>query len=298
MNPNDDTKDRLEIHKLLSEELRHTATVIWQFSIAIVTLQGGAVALSTKTGFETVLGKCVIETGFFLSVCFSVMLLRQAYERGGFIRRICAVEEDLSKVYPEFRIEIPKKLGSFTSVTLAWILLLESVFAFLLFLWYLVSAVFVFDFFLPSCLNFAKCPMFTFLMAPGACLPLTSSTTNPCKLSSDCVLFWVLQVGLVLFVLFALLRNWIAARNAGRGGLAMQINRGPESMDYFFVIYTAIIGPAVAICASVDVSGVKGHRILWILGDTAAVVYVCLFNGWFRNHLLRFVRYLSERERR
>ena len=30
------TEQHLELHKLMSEELRHTSTVIWQFSIAIV----------------------------------------------------------------------------------------------------------------------------------------------------------------------------------------------------------------------------------------------------------------------
>ena len=45
----------LEVHKLISEELRHTSTVIWQFAIAIITLQGGAVGLSVQKGFEGIL---------------------------------------------------------------------------------------------------------------------------------------------------------------------------------------------------------------------------------------------------
>jgi len=124
----------LEIHKLLSAELRHTATVIWQFAIAIVTLQGGAVALSNHNGFQGLLGNCVIATAFFLSACFSLMLLRQAYERRGFRDRIRAVEAELRKSYPEFAIEIPRKFKWFTSVRLAWILVIESLLAFALFL--------------------------------------------------------------------------------------------------------------------------------------------------------------------
>lgn len=80
----------LEIHKTTSEELRHTATTIWQFSIAIVTLQGGAVALSGNKDFNSDLGKWVLAVGFLLSVCFSVMLVRQARERSGFVKRIYA----------------------------------------------------------------------------------------------------------------------------------------------------------------------------------------------------------------
>ena len=131
--------DRLEIYKLLSEELRHTATVVWQFAIAIVTLQGGAVALSAQNGFQSVLGKCVIATAFFLSACFSLMLLRQAYERRGHRDRIHAVEAELRKTYPEFAIELPRRHFSwFTSVTLAWILVVESLLVLLLFLALLV----------------------------------------------------------------------------------------------------------------------------------------------------------------
>ena len=126
-------KDCLEIHRLHSEVLRHTATVVWQFSIAIVTLQGGAVALSAKSGFQTTLGRCVLVTGFLLSVCFSVMLHRQATERGGFVKRIHAVEVELRKKYPTFFEEIPKSFEWFRSVDLARILLIESGIGFILF---------------------------------------------------------------------------------------------------------------------------------------------------------------------
>jgi hypothetical protein len=57
----------LEVHKLISEELRHTSTVIWQFSIAIITLQGGAVGLSVQNAFEGILGTYVLIVAFFLS---------------------------------------------------------------------------------------------------------------------------------------------------------------------------------------------------------------------------------------
>ena len=55
-------------------------------------------------------------------------------------------------------------------------------------------------------------------------------------------------------------------------------------------------GLLVAICLSVDVA--KDHRVLWVFVDTAAVAYVCLFNGWLRNHLLTFTQYLSKVEKR
>lgn len=127
-------KTQLEIHKLVSEELRHTATTVWQFSIAIVTLQGGAIGLSGQEKFDATLGKWVLTAAFFLSICFSLMLVRQARERSGFVRRIKAVEEELSKAYPTFFMPIPRTLGWFKSEFLAWILVVESVIGFAIFL--------------------------------------------------------------------------------------------------------------------------------------------------------------------
>jgi hypothetical protein len=125
---------------------------------------------------------------------------------------------------------------------------------------------------------------------------------NLCEILSDAVLFWVLQAGLVLFALFAALRNWIAARKAGRGGANMQIKRGETSMRYFYGACAAINGLLVALCLSVDAAVVRNHRILLAVVDTAAIAYVCLFNGWFRNYFLgfafRFVDYLSKLEER
>lgn len=131
------TAKLLEVHKIISQELRHTATVIWQFSIAIVTLQGGAVGLSAQQGFQTILGKSVLGFGFFLAICFSVMLIRQATERRGFVDRIHAVEAELRKTYPLFFAQIHSPgffgFGWFKSTVLAWLLLIESIIGFLFF---------------------------------------------------------------------------------------------------------------------------------------------------------------------
>ena len=119
---------------------------------------------------------------------------------------------------------------------------------------------------------------------------------NLCEIFSDAVWFWVLQGALVLFWAFALFQNWKRGR---RGDPTVQIKRGAESMQYFLVICGLIIAIPVAICASVDVPLVKGHRVLWIFFDSGLVGYVCLRNAWFRNNiLLPFVYRLSERENR
>jgi hypothetical protein len=119
-------KDLLEIHKTLAEEMRHTSNVVWQFSVAIVTLHGGAIAASATSGFENFIGRVVMVAAFFLSVWFSIMLLRQACERRGFRDRIWAVEAKLRSFDPDAFARIPRVFGWFTSIKLATILMLES----------------------------------------------------------------------------------------------------------------------------------------------------------------------------
>jgi hypothetical protein len=130
----------LEIHATLSEEMRHTGTVVWQFVVAIVTLQGGAIVASGTEGFkDRPLGKLVIVTAFFVSLWFSFMLYRQAHDRRAFRDRILAVEEELRKAEPNalwFK-EIKRVWAWCSSVLLAWILIGESGLGFLLSVAYL-----------------------------------------------------------------------------------------------------------------------------------------------------------------
>lgn len=117
---------------------------------------------------------------------------------------------------------------------------------------------------------------------------------NLCAILSDAIWFWVLQAILVLFAAFA----WFQNRKRRRRN-EPSATRGAESMQYFLVICGLIIALPVAICASVDVPLVKGHRALWILFDGVVVGYVCLLNGWFRNNvLLPFVDHLANVENR
>jgi hypothetical protein len=125
---------------------------------------------------------------------------------------------------------------------------------------------------------------------------MSYSCTTLSELLSDAVLFSALQVALVMFVLFAALRNWFQARKAGRGSVTLTVTRGDASMARFYGTYAAISGLLIAICLSVDVA--KNHRVLWVVIDTVLVAYVCLFNPWFRNLLLGWAERLSKIEKR
>ena len=113
---------------------------------------------------------------------------------------------------------------------------------------------------------------------------------------SDAILFPLLQAALVLFVLFAILRNWRQERRAGRGGATLSVTRGESSMARFYGMYAAVSGLLVAWCLSVKVA--KDHRVLLVTLDNVLVAYVCLLNPWFRNVLLGWARWLTKIERR
>jgi hypothetical protein len=121
--------------------MRHTATIVWQFAVAMLTLQGVAIALSGTEKLHSNVGNVVIGGAFFVSFCFSVMFLRQAFERKAFSRRIKKVEAELRKIVappkPIRRDRQPKLIKWFTSSWLAGISIAESVTGLVVFLAYL-----------------------------------------------------------------------------------------------------------------------------------------------------------------
>lgn len=114
---------------------------------------------------------------------------------------------------------------------------------------------------------------------------------------SDNLLFWVLQGAILLLTAVSFVRDWIRRKRAGLGGATARIARGAESMAVFYGFSSALItGPLVLIDISVDV--VKHFRVFWVMIDTVAVVYVCLFNAWFRNWLIGIRNHLINLENR
>jgi hypothetical protein len=130
---NHSTEDCLAIHAALAEELRHSDGMIWQFALAIVALEDGAVVLSGQESFQDTLGKGALAAGFLLSVCLSFVLLRHAIDRRGFVVRMRAVEDELRVGFPRFFTKTAGSPQWFASMVLASILLAESGVGFVLF---------------------------------------------------------------------------------------------------------------------------------------------------------------------
>ena len=125
---------------------------------------------------------------------------------------------------------------------------------------------------------------------------MSNSLISMSDVLSDEILFPALQIGLVVLVLFAVVRSWIQARKAGRGSVTMTVTRGEASMRMFYGTYAAISGLLIALGLTVDVA--KNHRVLWVILDTALAAYLCLLNPWFRNVLLGWAARLTKIERR
>jgi hypothetical protein len=135
----DPAADHLEIHASLGEELRHSDGLVWQFAIAIIALEDGAVVLSEQSGFQSPVGKSALAAAFLVSVCLSFVFLRHAQDRRGFVRRMEAVEEELRNVHPRLFAKNPGSPQWFASMLLAWVLLAESTVGFIFFLWHLYA---------------------------------------------------------------------------------------------------------------------------------------------------------------
>ena len=115
-------------------------------------------------------------------------------------------------------------------------------------------------------------------------------------ITSDAVMFWVLQFLILLMFILAAARNTIAEKKAGKGGAKLTVTRGKESMALFYGSYVALNGLLVALCLSVEV--VKDYRVFWVVVDTMVPAYICLFNPWSRNKLLEWADRLRKIEAR
>ncbi len=76
----------------------------------------------------------------------------------------------------------------------------------------------------------------------------------------------------------------------------MEVKRGDLSMGRFYATYAAITASLVGLCLRVDIA--SSHRVLWVVVDTLLVIYVCLFNPWFRGVIIAWAEKLTKIERR
>ena len=103
-------------------------------------------------------------------------------------------------------------------------------------------------------------------------------------------MFPLLQTFLVVLTVFAFIKAM------PQQGATLSVERGAQSMALFYGFYAAASGLLVAICLSTDDKIVKDYRIFWSFLDVLIILYLCLYNTWFRNKLLGWAYYLTKIE--
>ena len=118
----DRVKNMIDLYKITSEECRHTADIIWRFSIAILTLEGTAVgAVVAHPSYYTA---AILGFGGLVGRNLSRMLLRQADIRSAYLKRLHATESQLHPAYPSCFAKIPEgSIHDYKSTDLAKFLL-------------------------------------------------------------------------------------------------------------------------------------------------------------------------------
>ena len=115
---NEKTKNLIDLYKVVSEEIRHTANVIWSFAVAILGFQGVAIKLAIES--DRLLPKLALIPVALLSLAFSAMLIRQAHDRRCIKDRLVAVEAKLKGTYSDCFPPFTGEFSEFKSINLAW----------------------------------------------------------------------------------------------------------------------------------------------------------------------------------
>ena len=98
---------------------------------------------------------------------------------------------------------------------------------------------------------------------------------------SDSVIFVTLQIGLIVLVIYAVIR----ARNMERD--MADVKRSEKSWNYFYLAY-GILSVIVTQIISISEFG-KGYKVLITVIDLGGLLYLAFFNSWFRNKTIEFI---------
>ena len=62
-------------------------------------------------------------------------------------------------------------------------------------------------------------------------------------------------------------------------------------MAIFYSLYGAATVVLIAVVVNTDAA--KDHRVFFVLLNVLVMIYICLFNRWFRNALLGWINTIS-----
>jgi hypothetical protein len=100
-------------------------------------------------------------------------------------------------------------------------------------------------------------------------------------LPSDETVLLTIHGILLLIVFVALVRNTTIRYRVRHGDLNPTVTRGDRSMSILTGVFASTVGLYVL---AVDMSAVAvGHKAFLVVTDFALLIYLFLYNNWFRN---------------
>ena len=106
---------------------------------------------------------------------------------------------------------------------------------------------------------------------------------------SDCLFLLLIQVALVLLVIYAIFRQWVARRREARGmnGVDATVIRGEIGWSHLNLAHGIA---SILLIQVISVSeSFKGHKVALSIADLGILIYLFFYNGWFRNKVMGYI---------
>ena len=101
-------------------------------------------------------------------------------------------------------------------------------------------------------------------------------------ITSDLIVFISFHILFYGIFLYALFRELISHLNSG----GITVKRGEESYKNLHLAYSIIAIIFLELINTTD--AFRGHKTIITLIDLSILLYLCLYNSWFRNKLIHF----------
>ena len=108
----------------------------------------------------------------------------------------------------------------------------------------------------------------------------------------DFYVFWFLQICLLLVLVYSV--TIPSLKSNKNSGLTITLTRGPESQLYLYYSASFFVGAVIVTIFSITDVG-KGYKIFIFLLDIFVVLYLSLWNSWFRNKIIGWVNEFKTR---
>ena len=99
--------------------------------------------------------------------------------------------------------------------------------------------------------------------------------------SSDPYVVFLVQVALVLFLIFAALRDMHIRKLERTAEASAEVTRSEKSMHALYTVYAGAMASCLVLLDKA--AGIDGHKVALIVLDFICITYIFFFSTWFRN---------------